>query len=114
MGTIDDVGESVADLASPLLLALLLCFIAATAVSSTIVDVSPFSTNSALALANAPESVDRNRFLRQLAAYGALVTVLAPVVLWLVFVVVLGEDGAQSLRSRFMALPMSLRGSWSR
>jgi di/tricarboxylate transporter len=43
MGTIDYVGESVADLASPLLVALLLCFIAAMAVSSTIVDVSPFS-----------------------------------------------------------------------
>jgi di/tricarboxylate transporter len=127
MGTIDYVGESVADLASPLLVALLLCFIgavvsafasstavlgsliplavpflqagtgvspvgfiAAMAVSSTIVDVSPFSTNGALVLANAPESVDKDRFFRQLVAYGALVTVLAPVVLWLVFVVVLG------------------------
>jgi di/tricarboxylate transporter len=127
MGTIDYVGESVADLASPLLVALLLCFIgaivsafasstavlgsliplavpflqagtgvspvgfiAAMAVSSTIVDVSPFSTNGALVLANAPESVDRDRFFRQLVAYGALVTVLAPIVLWFVFVVVLG------------------------
>jgi di/tricarboxylate transporter len=127
MGTIDYVGESVADLASPLLVALLLCFIgavvsafassvavlgsliplavpflqagtgvspvgfiAAFAVSSTIVDVSPFSTNGALVLANAPESVDRDRFFRQLVAYGALVTVLAPIVVWLVFVVVLG------------------------
>jgi di/tricarboxylate transporter len=127
MGTIDYVGDAVADLASPLLVALLLCFIgavvsafasstailgsliplavpflqagtgvspvgfiAAMAVSSTIVDVSPFSTNGALVLANAPESVDRNRFFRQLVAYGALVTLLAPVVLWLVFVVVLG------------------------
>lgn len=127
MGTIDYVGEAVADLASPLLVALLLCFIgavvsafasstavlgsliplavpflqagtgvspvgfiAAMAVSSTIVDVSPFSTNGALVLANAPASVDKNRFFRQLVAYGALVTVLAPIVLWLVFVVVLG------------------------
>jgi di/tricarboxylate transporter len=127
MGTIDYVGESVADLASPLLVALLLCFIgavvsafasstavlgsliplavpflqagtgvspvgfiAAFAVSSTIVDVSPFSTNGALVLANAPQSVDRDRFFRQLVAYGALVTVLAPIVLWLIFVVVLG------------------------
>jgi Na+/H+ antiporter NhaC len=127
MGTIDYVGESVADLASPLLVALLLCFIgavvsafasstavlgsliplavpflqagtgvspvgfiAAFAVSSTIVDVSPFSTNGALVLANAPASVDKNRFFRQLVAYGALVVAVAPVVLWLVFVVVLG------------------------
>jgi di/tricarboxylate transporter len=127
MGTIDYVGEAVADLASPLLVALLLCFIgavvsafasstailgsliplavpflqagtgvnpvgfiAAMAVSSTIVDVSPFSTNGALVLANAPEGVDRDRFFRQLVAYGALVVALAPVVLWLVFVVALG------------------------
>jgi di/tricarboxylate transporter len=127
MGTIDYVGESVADLASPLLVALLLCFIgavvsafasstavlgsliplavpflqagtgvspvgfiAAMAVSSTIVDVSPFSTNGALVLANAPGSVDRDSFFRRLVAYGALVTVLAPIVLWFVFVVVLG------------------------
>ena len=55
-----------------------------------IVDVSPFSTNGALVLANAPESVDKDRFFRQLVAYGALVVALAPVVLWLVFVVALG------------------------
>lgn len=61
-------------------------FIAAMAVSSTIVDVSPFSTNGALVLANA-QGIDRDRFFRQLLAYGAIVTVLAPVVLWLVFVV---------------------------
>jgi di/tricarboxylate transporter len=127
MGTIDYVGKAVADLASPLLVALLLCFIgavvsafasstavlgsliplavpflqagtgvgpvgfiAAMAVSSTIVDVSPFSTNGALVLANAPRSVDRDRFFRQLVAYGALVVAVAPVVLWFVFVVALG------------------------
>jgi di/tricarboxylate transporter len=61
-------------------------FIAAMAVASTIVDVSPFSTNGALVLANA-QGVDRDKFFRQLMAYGALVTVVAPVVLWLVFIV---------------------------
>jgi di/tricarboxylate transporter len=61
-------------------------FIAAMAVSSTIVDVSPFSTNGALVLANA-QGVDRQAFFRKLMIYGALVTVIAPVVLWLVFVV---------------------------
>ncbi|SOZ37730.1 SLC13 family permease [Cupriavidus neocaledonicus] len=61
-------------------------FIAAMAVSSTIVDVSPFSTNGALVLANA-QGVDRQAFFRTLLIYGALVTVIAPVVLWLVFVV---------------------------
>jgi di/tricarboxylate transporter len=61
-------------------------FIAAMAVSSTIVDVSPFSTNGALVLANA-QGVDRDVFFRRLLAYGALVTVAAPVVVWLLFVV---------------------------
>jgi di/tricarboxylate transporter len=61
-------------------------FIAAMAVSSTIVDVSPFSTNGALVLANA-QGVDRDAFFRKLMAYGALVTVIAPVVVWLLFVV---------------------------
>ena len=61
-------------------------FIAAMAVASTIVDVSPFSTNGALVLANA-QGVDRDKFFRQLLAYGMLVTVVAPVVVWLLFVV---------------------------
>jgi di/tricarboxylate transporter len=124
MGTIDFVGNSVADLASPMLAALLLCligavvsafasstavlgsliplavpflqagtgvsavgFIAAMAVASTIVDVSPFSTNGALVLANA-QGVDRDAFFRKLLAYGAAVTIVAPVVVWLLFVVI--------------------------
>jgi di/tricarboxylate transporter len=62
-------------------------FIAAMAVASTIVDVSPFSTNGALVLANA-QGIDRDRFFRQLLGYGAIVTIVAPVVVWLVFVVV--------------------------
>ncbi|MEJ8858102.1 SLC13 family permease [Variovorax robiniae] len=123
MGTIDFVGHSVAGLTSPLMAALLLCFvgavvsafasstavlgsliplavpflqgdhavsaigfIAAMAVSSTIVDVSPFSTNGALVLANA-KGVDRDVFFRKLMVYGAIVTVVAPVVVWLLFVV---------------------------
>ena len=62
-------------------------FIAAMAVASTIVDVSPFSTNGALVLANA-QGVDRRVFFRKLMIYGALVTVVAPVVVWLLFVVI--------------------------
>lgn len=61
-------------------------FIAAMAVSSTIVDVSPFSTNGALVLASA-QGVDRDAFFRKLLAYGAIVTVVAPVLVWLLFVV---------------------------
>jgi len=126
MGTITFVGDGVAGLASPLLAALLLCFIgavvsafasstavlgsliplavpflqagtgvsaigfiAAMAVASTIVDVSPFSTNGALVLANA-QGIDRQVFFRRLLGYGAIVTVVAPVVLWLIFIVVPG------------------------
>jgi di/tricarboxylate transporter len=61
-------------------------FIAGMAVASTIVDVSPFSTNGALVLANA-QGVDRDAFFRKLLSYGALVTVVAPIVVWLIFVV---------------------------
>ena len=61
-------------------------FIAALAVSSTIVDVSPFSTNGALVLANA-RGVDKTVFFRRLLAYAAVVTVVAPVVVWFLFVV---------------------------
>ena len=62
-------------------------FIAAMAVSSTIVDVSPFSTNGALVLANAPPGTDRRAFFRQLMTYGMGVTIIAPFVVWLLFVV---------------------------
>ena len=56
------------------------------AVSSTIVDVSPFSTNGALVLANA-QGVNRETFLRHLMIYGAIITIAAPVVVWLLFIV---------------------------
>lgn len=61
-------------------------FIAAMAVSSTIVDVSPFSTNGALVLANAPEG-SRDAFFKQLLTYGAAVTLIAPFMVWFLFVV---------------------------
>lgn len=64
-------------------------FIAGMAVASTIVDVSPFSTNGALVLANAT-GVDKQAFFRKLLSYGALVTIVAPVVLWLLVVVLPG------------------------
>jgi di/tricarboxylate transporter len=61
--------------------------IAALAVSATIVDVSPFSTNGALVLANAPEDVDKEKFYKQILAYSGLVVIAGPVVAWLVMVV---------------------------
>jgi di/tricarboxylate transporter len=61
--------------------------IAALAVSATIVDVSPFSTNGALVLANAPETVDKDRFYKQILAYSGIVVVVGPAIAWLVMVV---------------------------
>ncbi|MEI5520486.1 SLC13 family permease [Streptomyces brasiliscabiei] len=60
--------------------------IAALAVSATVVDVSPFSTNGALVLAAAPD-VDRERFFRQLMIYGGIVVAVVPAAVWLVLVV---------------------------
>lgn len=61
--------------------------IAALAVASTIVDVSPFSTNGALVLANAPEDVDKDKFYKQILAYSGIVVVVGPAIAWLVMVV---------------------------
>ncbi|MFE0803957.1 SLC13 family permease [Streptomyces sp. NPDC058812] len=60
--------------------------VAALAVSATVVDVSPFSTNGALVLAAAPEA-DRERFFRQLMVYGGIVVAVVPALAWLVLVV---------------------------
>ncbi|BCW71544.1 SLC13 family permease [Arthrobacter sp. NicSoilB8] len=54
--------------------------IAALAVASTIVDVSPFSTNGALVLANAPDDVDKDRFYKQILAYSGIVVAVGPAV----------------------------------
>jgi di/tricarboxylate transporter len=61
-------------------------FIAALAIASTVVDVSPFSTNGALVLANA-QDVDRERFYKRLIGYAAVVVLLGPLLAWAVFVV---------------------------
>jgi len=60
--------------------------ISALAVSATVVDVSPFSTNGALVLANARE-VDRDSFFRQLLVYGGIMVAVVPAVVWLVLIV---------------------------
>ncbi|GAB3462487.1 SLC13 family permease [Streptomonospora sediminis] len=60
--------------------------ITALAVASTIVDVSPFSTNGALVLANAT-GIDPDRFYRQILVYSGIVVVLGPLLAWAVLVV---------------------------
>lgn len=59
--------------------------VAAIAVSSTIVDVSPFSTNGALVVANA-HGMDRDKFYRQMLAYSGLVVALGPLLAWLLLI----------------------------
>lgn len=61
--------------------------VSAIAISSAIVDVSPFSTNGALLLANA-QGVDERKFFRQLLLWAVAMIALAPLVAWLVFVVI--------------------------
>jgi di/tricarboxylate transporter len=61
--------------------------ICALAVAATIVDVSPFSTNGALVLANAPEDVDKDKFYKKILAYSGIVIVAGPLLGWLVMVV---------------------------
>ena len=57
--------------------------VAALAVATTIVDVSPFSTNGALILANAPSDIDRDRFYRQMLVYSGIVVAVGPLLAWL-------------------------------
>ncbi|OFJ54930.1 SLC13 family permease [Mycolicibacterium grossiae] len=60
--------------------------VAALAISATVVDVSPFSTNGALVLANA-QGIARPRFYRQLLLNAGIVVAVAPALCWLVLVV---------------------------
>jgi di/tricarboxylate transporter len=60
--------------------------IIALSISSSVVDASPFSTNGALVVANAPRE-ESDRVLRQLMIWGFSMVALAPLVAWLVFVV---------------------------
>lgn len=57
-------------------------FVAALAVSSTIVDVSPFSTNGALMLANRPDSISEPVYYKQILTYGVIVTLAGPLLVW--------------------------------
>lgn len=57
-------------------------FVAALAVSSTIVDVSPFSTNGALMLANRPATIEEPTYYKQILTYSVIVTVVGPLLVW--------------------------------
>lgn len=71
-------------IAAPLLLSTHLStagLIAALAVSTTIVDTSPFSTNGALVLSNV-RGVDRGRFYRQILGYTCGIVSTGPLLAW--------------------------------
>lgn len=61
--------------------------VTAVAISSAIVDTSPLSTNGALLLANV-QNVEERVFFRRLLLWAVAVVVLAPLLLWLIFVVI--------------------------
>lgn len=121
IGTIDMLGDSVADIGVPLLAAFLICLIGgavsafasttgilgaliplavpflltgqigavgmiiALAISSSVVDSSPFSTSGALTVASTPEDV-RDRVFRGLMVWGLSMIIVAPILAWTVFV----------------------------
>ncbi|MFI5729039.1 SLC13 family permease [Kribbella sp. NPDC051587] len=57
-------------------------FVAALAVSSTIVDVSPFSTNGALMLANRPDTIAEPVYYKQILTYSVIVVLAGPLLVW--------------------------------
>ncbi|KAB1661819.1 hypothetical protein F8O07_08000 [Pseudoclavibacter sp. CFCC 13796] len=58
-------------------------FVAALAFSATIVDISPFSTNGAMLLANVDERI-RDWYYRRMLIYAGLMCLIGPAVGWLV------------------------------
>ncbi len=60
--------------------------VAALAVASTIVDVSPFSTNGALMVANRPDTISEEHYYKQVLYYSLLVTLAGPLLVWAVLV----------------------------
>ena len=59
--------------------------IIALAISSSVVDSSPFSTSGALTVASSPEDV-RDRVFRGLMVWGLCMIIVAPVLAWTIFV----------------------------
>jgi len=61
--------------------------VAALAVASTIVDVSPFSTNGALMVANRPDTISEEAYYGQVLRYSVIVTAVGPLLVWAAVVV---------------------------
>ena len=75
-------------------------FVAALAIAATIVDISPFSTNGAMLLANVHSSI-RDRYYRQMIGYAGLMCLIGPRLAW----VVASADRNRQLSRRGRAAP---------
>ena len=84
MGTIDSVGEEVADVGAPLLAALQLCYVGAivSAFASSVGVLGAFMANA--------KGVDQDVFYRQLLVYGAVIVAVVPPLAWLVLIAIGG------------------------
>ncbi|RCS93640.1 hypothetical protein CIK61_14455 [Brevibacterium aurantiacum] len=58
-------------------------FVAALAIAATIVDISPFSTNGAMLLANVHSTI-RDRYYKQMIGYAGLMCLIGPGLAWVV------------------------------
>ena len=58
-------------------------FVAALAIAATIVDISPFSTNGAMLLANVDSTI-RDRYYKQMIGYAGLMCLIGPGLAWVV------------------------------
>ena len=58
-------------------------FVAALAIAATIVDISPFSTNGAMLLANVHSTI-RDRYYKQMIGYAGLMCLIGPGIAWVV------------------------------
>lgn len=58
-------------------------FVAALAIAATIVDISPFSTNGAMLLANVHTTI-RDRYYKQMIGYAGLMCLIGPGLAWVV------------------------------
>ncbi|GAA1848836.1 SLC13 family permease [Brevibacterium marinum] len=58
-------------------------FVAALAIAATIVDISPFSTNGAMLLANVHSTI-RDRYYKQMIGYAGLMCLVGPGLAWVV------------------------------
>ena len=78
--------------------------VVALSISATVVDSCPFSTAGALVVANS-EPAERDRVYRGLLMWGAVMVLTAPVLTWLFFVILAGEQKEEGRRLGLTVAP---------